>query len=511
VVVDKRRVDRSRVRLAEVEIGDETGTVSLRARDDQIDVLEDVSKRDGAVVLRNCTLELYQGKHIRLAVTKWGKLCTYPETVASTPPPPSKMNVDRNFSLIDLSLVASEMVDPNPEQSYNPRSTKPTEASEGGSTGGGRAQGSKQSGSTHRQGQQYQQAQPSTRRGSRGGDRRQARTKQGGVGNPPQTNYSGSSSSTIEGGPMQQVPGQMRYQGMHGYTTGYDQAMDARQYSYPHSRQQDVSAQQMMLHQHQQYEMQQMQQQRQLQQMYHSQQDRHSPMRQGHQMQPSSMMVPSVVGSGSFDGTGDYSVSSYAGSEQHQSVMGVVGSNPLLMQMNIPPTTRLPSSMATSPANSRQQYGGSQGPRMMMPGGMSTNPMESGRRDHQRRKDGPQHSLQEGSYGMDRDRQHHHMSIPHPHSQSQGMESHFAAGKMNPQASVFAPSYMGPTSKHCKTTDISSVSDPCISFYRIKSLSQPILRGLIKDTIPSIHPKGRQDLCIGMTLSTPPHMIPAQV
>jgi hypothetical protein len=205
----------------------------------------------------------------------------------------------------------------------------------------------------------------------------------------------------------------------------------------------------MMLHQHQQYELQQMQQQRQLQQMYHGQQDLHSPMRQGHQMQPSSMLVPSVVGSGSFDGTADYSVSSYSGSEQHQSVMGVVGSNPLLMQMNVPATTRLPSSMAGSQASSRQQYGGSQGPRMMMPGGMSTNPMESGRRDHQRRKDGPQHSLQvEGSYGMDRDRQHHHMSIPHPHSQSQGMESQFAAGKMNPQASAFAPSYMGPTSKH---------------------------------------------------------------
>lgn len=268
---------------------------------------------------------------------------------------------------------------------------------------------------------------------------------------------------------MQQGPGQMRYQGMQGYTTGYDQAMDSRQYSYPHSRQQDVSAQQLMLHQHQQYEMQQMQQQRQLQHMYHGQQDRHSPMRQGHQMQPSSM-VPSVVGSGSFDGTGDYSVSSYPGSEQRQSVMGVVGSNPLLMQMNIPATTRLPSAMAGSPASAQQQYGSSQGPRMMMPGGMSTNPMESGRRDHQRRKDGPQHSLQmEGSYGMDRDRQHLHMSMPHPHSQ--GMESQFAAGKMNPQASVFAPSHTSPTCKHCKATDISSVSDSCVSFCRIQSPS----------------------------------------
>lgn len=74
LVVDKKRVDGSRVRLAEVEVGDETGVVSLRARDDQIDLLQEVSAREGTVVLRNCTLELYQGKHIRLAVTKWGKI-----------------------------------------------------------------------------------------------------------------------------------------------------------------------------------------------------------------------------------------------------------------------------------------------------------------------------------------------------------------------------------------------------------------------------------------------------
>jgi replication factor A1 len=110
VVVDKRRVDGSRVRLAEVEVGDETGIVSLRARDDQIDILEEVSSRSGAVVVRNCTLELYQGKHIRLAITKWGKLRRYPDQIASTPAPPSKINRDRNFSLIDLSKVASEMV-----------------------------------------------------------------------------------------------------------------------------------------------------------------------------------------------------------------------------------------------------------------------------------------------------------------------------------------------------------------------------------------------------------------
>ena len=109
IVVDKFRVDGSRVRVAEVEVGDETGTVSLRARDDQIDQLKEVSERKGAVVLRNATLELYQGRHIRLAVTKWGKLSAYPDRVASTPAPPSRMNDDRYFSYIDLSAVASEM------------------------------------------------------------------------------------------------------------------------------------------------------------------------------------------------------------------------------------------------------------------------------------------------------------------------------------------------------------------------------------------------------------------
>jgi hypothetical protein len=110
VVVDKNRVDGSRVRLAEVEVGDETGVVSLRARDQQIDIVQPLSSSQGAVVLRNCTLELYQGKHIRLAITKWGKLSRYPDNVPSTPPPPSKLNRDRNFSFIDLSKVASEMI-----------------------------------------------------------------------------------------------------------------------------------------------------------------------------------------------------------------------------------------------------------------------------------------------------------------------------------------------------------------------------------------------------------------
>ena len=146
LVVDKRRVDGSRVRLAEVEVGDETGRVSLRARDDQIDLLQKVSP--GAVVLRNCTLELFQGKHIRLAVTKWGKITPYPDHVASTPVPPSKMNDDRFFSLIDLSVVATDGTPAEHHSShhhhnaggYNTNAMAENEGyggSRGGSRGGG--------------------------------------------------------------------------------------------------------------------------------------------------------------------------------------------------------------------------------------------------------------------------------------------------------------------------------------------------------------------------------------
>ncbi len=108
IVIEKTRVDRSQVRLAECEVGDETGTVSLRARDDQIDLLQQISNDNGAVVLRNCSVELYQGKFIRLAISKWGKISSYPDGVKSTPSPPSSMNNEVNLSIVDLNDVAGD-------------------------------------------------------------------------------------------------------------------------------------------------------------------------------------------------------------------------------------------------------------------------------------------------------------------------------------------------------------------------------------------------------------------
>lgn len=407
VVVDKRRVDQSRVRLAEVEIGDETGTVSLRARDDQIDILEDISKRSGAVVLRNCTLELYQGKHIRLAVTKWGKLGTYPDNVASTPPIPSKMNFDRNFSLIDLSLVASEMVGSSHSNPSHLYMNRPANQADSSDAQGARTGHAKSGGPTHRQHQQPKQTQAPNRRGTRGGDRRQPRGKQAPSGGSPAPGRYGGSP---EGG-AQPLPGQIRYQGMHGYS-GYDQAMGVRQYPYSQTQQQEVlsqASQQQMLLLQQQYEM----QQRQLHQMYHhGQQERHRPnIGQGQRMQPPTMLMPpTVVGSASFESHGDYTVSSYAtgGSEQYPPALNV-GSGPRLVPMSMPGGPA-PAGVALGANHDQQQMA----------------------------------HHQEGSYASAVQREgYSHQIGTHP---SLPTASESALGKMNPQATAFAPaSYMNPS------------------------------------------------------------------
>lgn len=231
-------MDGSRVRLAEVEVGDETGIVSLRARDEQIDLLQQVSQRQGAAVLRNCTLELYQGKHIRLAVTKWGKLTPYPDQIASTPPPPSKINYDRNFSLIDLSLVASET--PVALQTVNE------------SDPGARSQSYQQPNQQGNAQRRTSGRRTSTRATAKGS----TSTNQG--SSHVRVLYPETGTMPYPHG-LQGFSGSMQQEGMNAGGYGYRQPAEG--VSNPSSQQQQ---QQMML-QHQ-YEI----QQRQMQQMYHS-------------------------------------------------------------------------------------------------------------------------------------------------------------------------------------------------------------------------------------------------
>ena len=383
LVVDKMRVDQSRVRLAEVEIGDETGTVTLRARNEEIGLLEKVSKsKPGAVVLRNCTLELYQGKHIRLAVTKWGKLTEYPDNVASTPGPPPTMNIDRNFSFIDLSVVASEIVEKNQSESFAPYTTTTTsrqtkQSTESEARAGGFTSSSKSSVPSSKPGRsntKSHQQQPQTPRrinrlSSSEQQRRQARS----------AHYGGMKTETNKPPPRSgQIMFQGIQQGYHGY--GEQQNMDTRmrQQQYPHAayahshstRQQDAVSAQVALQQ--QFEM----QQQQLHQLYSREQNRQVGQVRQQQQQSSQILLPPI---NSFDTSSGY----YTGDIS----MPGVGNNPILVQ---PPSEHYSSPKMES-LSGLQQDGGQSGAQQHP----SLNPMSS-----------------------------------------------YQIGKMNPEATSFAPSYL---------------------------------------------------------------------
>lgn len=412
IVVNKLRVDQSRVRLAEVEVGDETGTVSLRARDDQIDVLQEVSERSGAVVLRNCTLELYQGRHIRLAVTKWGKLCTYPDQVASTPAPPSKMNRDRNFSSIDLSLVASDLVDqPSSEMGF-PQTRQKTPERESD-----RAQSKSMSSRQQQLQSSHQHQHQHSRKGGGGRERKQQRQqKSGGITQLPMGYQDTGVGRTMTG-----------FSGMQ-FSPSYAEALEVPHYPYSspthrprpqESGHSQASSQQLLLHQ---YELQQRQMQQQM-QMYQEQQERHRRMLSGpqrHQMQPSPVLLPGMVSSGSFDHSGDYPSPLTGGTDQHPSVMSVVGTNQLLIPMSVATSSPMPglapgSSLGTSGQPRQETWGEVAGSRVGVTGQQPTEDTDQ-----------PQENAWMGDAPSFQ-----------PRADSPG-----SPGRMNPQATAFAPSYI---------------------------------------------------------------------
>ena len=398
VVVDKFRVDRSRVRLAEVEVGDETGIVSLRARDDQIEALEEISEREGAVVIRNCSVELFRGKHIRIAVTKWGKLTPYPDNIASTPPPPTKMNRERDFSSIDLSLVASELMEMSPsEAAFSPQYRV---ADNAGNRSGARQQ---QQTTRNQQFQQMQQTRPD-RKYSRDRRQQQQRPKQTGMSPSRGMHYPDSS---MQGAHM----GGIRYSGIPSFSPSYgDGGMDhfhSQGGRAAHSHQ--ASTQHLLM---QQYEM----HQRQLQQMhaYHEQQDRgHQPMMHQH--------VHQMMGSTSFDTSGDYSASSPV-SGPGQS-MHLVGNNPMLIRVSMPSQhdTRSPPRMVS---------GGS---------GNISGPPETFRPYAQAVQDGG--AFVAVHQAGDSEASSEAWAIPPASSFVSKEDSPLSPGHMNPQATAFAPAY----------------------------------------------------------------------
>ncbi|KAG9411438.1 hypothetical protein AC1031_017073 [Aphanomyces cochlioides] len=97
---EKKRFDGSSFRIAEATIGDETGTVILSARNDQINLLQ-VGR---PLVIRNANADVFNG-FLRLNVTQWGKITPHPDGLESTPPQPEKVDTSNNISSVEYELV----------------------------------------------------------------------------------------------------------------------------------------------------------------------------------------------------------------------------------------------------------------------------------------------------------------------------------------------------------------------------------------------------------------------
>lgn len=98
VVVDKQRLDGSKVKIAEVLVGDDTGCIVFTARNEQIDVM----KPGSTVELRNAKVEMFNMGFMRLAVDRWGKVTPAAEPAAFN------VNTTNNLSAVEYVLVNEE-------------------------------------------------------------------------------------------------------------------------------------------------------------------------------------------------------------------------------------------------------------------------------------------------------------------------------------------------------------------------------------------------------------------
>jgi len=94
VVVEKNRSDGSKIRIAEALVGDDTASLILTARNDQIDVVQP----GNTIEARNAKIEMFKG-FMRLAVDKWGKV------VKAASAATFEVNKANNLSNVEYELV----------------------------------------------------------------------------------------------------------------------------------------------------------------------------------------------------------------------------------------------------------------------------------------------------------------------------------------------------------------------------------------------------------------------
>eukprot|EP01122_Echinamoeba_exundans_P000799 TRINITY_DN10731_c0_g1_i1.p1 TRINITY_DN10731_c0_g1~~TRINITY_DN10731_c0_g1_i1.p1 ORF type:complete len:175 (-),score=59.64 TRINITY_DN10731_c0_g1_i1:252-737(-) len=94
VIMDKTRIDGSRIRVAEAIVGDSTGCVIATLRNEQIDA----AQPGNLIEVRNGKIEMFKG-YMRLVVDKWGKVNKSAETPSFT------VALENNLSSVEYELV----------------------------------------------------------------------------------------------------------------------------------------------------------------------------------------------------------------------------------------------------------------------------------------------------------------------------------------------------------------------------------------------------------------------
>ena len=102
VVLDRKRTDGTSLKIVEAQVGDDSGSIIMTARNGQTDLL----KTGETLIIRNCKVEMFKG-HLRLAVDQWGLIEISPQKFEGDVNQRNNLSATE-YELVDQPLEASE-------------------------------------------------------------------------------------------------------------------------------------------------------------------------------------------------------------------------------------------------------------------------------------------------------------------------------------------------------------------------------------------------------------------
>lgn len=98
-IMSRLNLDKSRLRISEALVGDETGCVLLSLRNDQIEKV----KEGDVVILRNAKIDMVNNGFMRIAIDRWGLIQIVP-----TEQGVDSINESNNLSAVEYELVKED-------------------------------------------------------------------------------------------------------------------------------------------------------------------------------------------------------------------------------------------------------------------------------------------------------------------------------------------------------------------------------------------------------------------